>query len=125
MDKKAIIDRLHADELSLPTLEEVNFIIWDNRDETLELSKKILGKADECHAMAEEHADTPHAESFLELERSYREGNAELWEHHNATEVEWVKVREDIIRISKSDNSPEEFYKKLLEMHDETQMTKH
>lgn len=126
MDKKEIIERLHTDPLALPTLEEVDFIIQDNREETLELSEKILGKANECLAMAEEHIGTPHSESFLELSQSYREGNAELWEHHNATEVEWLRVREDIIRVTGPDNnSPEEFYKELLEMHDETQMTKH
>ena len=128
MDKKEIIARLHAEPNSLPTLEEVNFIMEDNKRETLELSKKILVKADECHAKGEEFSWLEDCNKFFELEDEYRAANVDLWDHHNKTEIEWLKVRENIKDLESGPNeteSSEEFYTALLKLHDESRMTKH
>jgi hypothetical protein len=129
MDKKEIIARLYAEPNSLPTLVEVDFIMEDNKKETLELSKKILGKADECHAKGEESSwHYQSSKNFFDLEEAYRTSDVELWDHHNKTETEWLQVRENVKSLEggpAETESPEEFYIALLKMHDESRMTKH
>lgn len=125
MNKREILFRLQADPNSFPTLEEIDFIMEDNKKETLDLSKVFLDKAEESRANGEEYIDTPAAEGFLELEGKYRAANVELWDHHNRTESEWLKVRRQLVDAPDKDEDPEKFYTAILEFQDERRMTKH
>lgn len=125
MNKREIISRLQADPNSFPTLEEIDFIMEDNKKETLELSKVFLERAEESHANGEKYIDTPAAEGFLELEGKYQAANVELWDHHNRTEGEWLKVRNQLADALDKDENPEKFYTAILEFQDERRMTRH
>jgi hypothetical protein len=124
MNKEDIIKRLVTTE-DVPTLEEVDFIIEDNKKETEDISKEILAKAKECRELGETNSHIPEAKKYFEFEEEYIAMEKGLWEEHYSAEREWIQVREDLESVLERTEGIEKYYRAVLKLLDEKRMTKH